>query len=365
MAARRSNTKLAEDERFMDRAIAEARKGLGRTAPNPAVGAVLVRGGKVVAVGHHARAGSPHAEIVALRKAGARARGATLYSTLEPCAHQGRTPPCSDAILAAGVRRVVFASDDPNPLVNGKGVHQLKRAKVAVLGGVRRAEADRLNRAWFHHLAHGTPYVTLKVASTADGKLATTSGDSRWITSPAARAVVHRVRDEVDAVLVGAGTVNADDPQLTARFPGARSPLRVVLDGKLSTPTTAKVYKPGHLIFAGVRPSPGETRQVERLPSRRGEVSLLQVLRRLGKRGVVHLLVEGGAEVLTQFVEQDLWDELLLFVAPKLAGPTGRPWFTGHSVEKMRDALPLGALSVEAVGPDALLRIERHSERAL
>jgi diaminohydroxyphosphoribosylaminopyrimidine deaminase/5-amino-6-(5-phosphoribosylamino)uracil reductase len=369
MMARRSKPSLVtsrvNDEHFMDLALAEARKGLGRTAPNPAVGAVVVKAGKVIAVGHHARAGGPHAEIVALKRAGPRARGSTLYTTLEPCAHHGRTPPCTDAILAARVGRVVFASDDPNPLVNGKGWRLLRRSGVAVNRGVRRTTADQLNRAWFHYLAHGVPYITLKVAVTADGKLATGGGDSRWITSAAAREGVHRLRDQVDAVLVGAGTVLADDPQLTARLPGGRSPLRVVLDGWLRTPRKAKVFKPGHLLFVGVPPPADDPRHIERLPSHRGEVSILQVIRRLGKRGIVHLVVEGGGDILTKFLERDLWDELLLYVAPKLAGPNGRPWFSGRSVARMNDALVLGRFEVSSIGPDALLRVERHPPSSL
>ena len=365
MAARLSGAGLAADERFMDLALAEARKGLGRTAPNPAVGAAVVKAGRVIAVGHHARAGGPHAEVVALRAAGKRARGSTLYSTLEPCAHQGRTPPCTEAILAAGVRRVVFASDDPNPLVHGKGWRRLRAGGVQVTQGVRRQAADHINRTWFHHLAHGVPYVTLKVAMTADGKLATAGGDSRWITSPQAREGVHHLRDQVDAILVGAGTIHADDPELTTRLPGGRSPLRVILDGRLTAPRTARAFRPGHLVFAGVDPKLGDARDIVRLPSRKGDLSLLQVLRKLGKRGVVHLMVEGGGDVLTQFLEHDLWDELLLYVAPKLAGPKGRPWFSGRSAAKMRDALGLGRFEVAGVGPDALLRIERHPAQPL
>ncbi len=298
-----------------------------------------------------------------MEKAGARARGATLYSTLEPCAHHGRTPPCTEAILAAGLQRVVVASRDPNPLVNGKGLRRLRAAGVEVEVGVGAREADHLNRAWLHFIRRGVPYVTLKVASTADGKLATSNGDSRWITSLAARDQVQSLRNEVDAVLVGAGTVEADDPRLTARLPGARSPLRVVLDGRLRTSPTARVFRPGHLLFTFEAVPPGDPRTIERLPTRRGHLSLLQILRRLGRRGVVHLLVEGGADVLTQFIQHDLWDELLLYVAPKLAGPNGLPWFGGRSAARMPQALILGAFQARSVGPDALLTITRQPAR--
>lgn len=355
----------AADTRFMALALIEARKGLGRTAPNPAVGAVVVRGTAVVGLGHHVQAGAPHAEIVALRAAGVKAKGATLYVTLEPCNHQGRTPPCSEAILAAGLARVVYASDDPNPRVSGRGAARLRRAGVRVDGHVLQTEAHRLNRAWFHFITSGVPFVTLKVATTMDGRLASASGDSRWVTGPAARALVHKLRDEVDAVLVGAGTVLADDPELTARGPGLRSPLRVILDGKLRTRATAKVFRPGHLLFTATAVATGDSRTVERLGGRGGRFSLVHVLRKLGERGVVHLLVEGGAEVFSAFLEAGLWDELQLFVAPKLAGPQGLPWFVGKSAPRLRDALVLGRFVPQAVGDDALLIVERHPKVAL
>ncbi len=212
----------AAAERFMRLALREAAKGLGRTSPNPAVGAVLVKDGRVVGRGHHARAGGPHAEVVALRAAGARARGADLYTTLEPCDHQGKTPPCSVAILEAGVRRVFVGSTDPNPLVNGRGMARLRRGGLPVEQGVLAVECDALNAAWFTYITERRPFVTLKAAVTLDGRIATRTGDARWVTGEAARAWVHRLRDRVDAVLVGAGTARADDPELTTRLPGGR-----------------------------------------------------------------------------------------------------------------------------------------------
>jgi diaminohydroxyphosphoribosylaminopyrimidine deaminase/5-amino-6-(5-phosphoribosylamino)uracil reductase len=221
-------------------ALREARRGLGRTSPNPAVGALLVKGGRIVGRGHHVQAGAPHAEVMAIRDAAARARGADLYTTLEPCDHVGRTPPCSLAILEAGVRRVFSGSADPNPRVNGRGIRRLRRAGVEVETGVLREDCDALNEPWFRFITTGRPHVTLKVAATLDGRIATASGDSRWVTGPEARAHVHRLRDAVDAVLVGAGTARADDPRLTARLPGGRGcdPIRVVLDSRLELPMT-------------------------------------------------------------------------------------------------------------------------------
>jgi len=350
---------------FMDLALDEARKAVGRTAPNPVVGAVVVKGGKVLAVGHHDKAGAPHAEVVALKRAGAKARGSTLYVTLEPCNHVGRTPPCTEAILAAGVKRVVAAVLDPNPAVRGGGLARLRRAGVRVEVGLGHGLAERLNQPWFHFVTTGLPYVTLKAAITADGKLATGSGDARWISSARSRELVQRLRDRVDAVLVGAGTVRADDPQLTARLRGSRSPLRVVLDGRLRSSAKARVYRPGHVVFSAVRPKAGDRRNVIVLAGKRGRLPLRQVLRRLGELGVVHLMVEGGAGVFTQFIERGLWDDLRLFVAPKLAGPGGLSWFQGRSAARMRNALRLGSFHVRPIPPDMLLRVERDGPPSL
>ena len=215
-------------------ALAEAEKGRGRTHPNPVVGAVIVRKGRVIARGHHEKAGLPHAEVNALRIAGRRARGADVYVTLEPCNHQGRTPPCTEALIAAGVKRVWFGSRDPNPAVPGKGGQRLRRAGIDVRDGVLGAECDASNEPWFKFVTKGLPWIVLKAAVTLDGKLATRSGDSRWISSPPSRRLVHLWRDQLDAVLVGAGTVRADDPRLTVRgVRGGRNPLRVVL-GEIS-----------------------------------------------------------------------------------------------------------------------------------
>ncbi|HVP66349.1 MAG TPA: bifunctional diaminohydroxyphosphoribosylaminopyrimidine deaminase/5-amino-6-(5-phosphoribosylamino)uracil reductase RibD [Anaeromyxobacteraceae bacterium] len=344
-------------------ALREARRGLGRTSPNPAVGAVLVKGGKVVARGHHARAGSPHAEVVALRRAGARARGADLYTTLEPCDHWGRTPPCSVAIIEAGVRRVFVGSSDPNPLVNGRGLRRLRRAGVGVVTGVLRAECDRLNEAWFRFIVSGRPHVTLKAAVTLDGKIATRTGDSRWVTGTAARALVHRLRDRADAVLVGAGTALADDPRLSARLPGraGRNPLRVVLDSRLGLPRTLRLFRRGSggdtlVAYVTGRP-PGAPRGVEyvRFRGRAGKVDLGDLLRELARRNVTSLLVEGGGEVHRAFLAAGLVDRVLLFVAPKVVGGDGIPWVGTPGVLRMADALALEDVDVRRVGGDILV----------
>jgi diaminohydroxyphosphoribosylaminopyrimidine deaminase/5-amino-6-(5-phosphoribosylamino)uracil reductase len=322
----------AED--FMRLALAEAEKGRGRTHPNPAVGAVVVRAGRAISRGHHEKAGLPHAEVNALRRAGRRARGADLYVTLEPCNHQGRTPPCTEAVIAAGVRRVFFGSPDPNPLVEGHGARRLRRAGIEVRSGVLRPQCDASNRAWFKFITTGVPYVVLKAAVTLDGKLAARDGGSKWISSPRSRRLVHRWRNELDAVLVGAGTVRADDPRLTVRgIPRGRNPVRVVLG---AIPPRARMLR-----------ERGET-LAEQGP-------LHSVLRRLAKRGITSVLVEGGARVHGAFLEAGLWDELRLFIAPLVFGAEARSW---AGLRRAR-GLQLELREVERVGPDLLLRCVR------
>jgi diaminohydroxyphosphoribosylaminopyrimidine deaminase/5-amino-6-(5-phosphoribosylamino)uracil reductase len=322
---------VSREDDFMRLALVEAEKGRGRTHPNPVVGALLVRNGRIVARGHHEKAGLPHAEVNALR--GANARGADLYVTLEPCNHQGRTPPCTEAILAAGVKRVIYGSDDPNPLVDGHGARRLRRAGVQVVAGVLRAECGAANEPWFKFITRGIPWVTLKAAVTLDGKLATRTGDSKWISGEQSRALVQRWRDQFDAVLIGAGTARADDPRLTARFKGARNPVRVVL-GK--PPRTARMLR-----------EPGETLVAH------GD--LRQVLRMLAGRGLTSVLVEGGARVHGAFLEAGLWDELRLFIAPRVAGDSALSWAAFEGPAKMRDALKARIVSTAQVGDDILV----------
>ncbi|HZZ86049.1 MAG TPA: bifunctional diaminohydroxyphosphoribosylaminopyrimidine deaminase/5-amino-6-(5-phosphoribosylamino)uracil reductase RibD [Anaeromyxobacteraceae bacterium] len=356
----------AAAEAFMQLALAEAAKGLGRTSPNPAVGVVLAKGGRVLARGHHARAGGPHAEVVALRRAGPAARGADLYTTLEPCSHFGRTPPCSLALLEAGVKRVFVGSRDPNLLVNGRGIAQLRRGGVRVVTGVLREACDALNAPWFRYITSGRPYVTLKAAITLDGKLATRGGDARWVSGEASRLEAHRLRDRVDAVLVGAGTARADDPRLTTRLPGGRGrdPVRVVLDARLELPPKLKLFHHrskaltlvAHLEDVPI-PVARLAEGVEFLACRaeHGRVDLNDLLDRLAARGIVHLLVEGGAEVHRRFLDAGLADRVLLFVAPKIAGGDARSWVAGPSADRMADALALEDLAVRQLGDDLVV----------
>jgi diaminohydroxyphosphoribosylaminopyrimidine deaminase/5-amino-6-(5-phosphoribosylamino)uracil reductase len=362
-AARASVPGEATPEAFMRAAVREATKGLGRTSPNPAVGAVLVKGGRVVARGHHARAGGPHAEVVALRAAGARARGADLYTTLEPCDHFGRTPPCSVAVLEAGVRRVFVGSADPNPLVNGRGVARLREGGIEVVTGVLRETCDELNAHWFTFITERRPHVTLKAAVTLDGRIATRTGDARWVTGEPARRWVHRLRDRVDAVLVGSGTARADDPRLTTRLPGGRGrdPIRVVLDTDLSLPRDLNLFRQRSAAPTLVAHASARARdlgpRIELVRCRRGPggVDLRDLLARLAARGVTHLLVEGGARVHARFLQEGLVDRVAIFVAPKIAGGDGIPLVAGRGPARMADALSLADVRVERVGDDVLV----------
>ena len=364
-------------EGFMYDALDQAERGRGRTHPNPIVGAVIVKGGQVIAEGFHARAGGPHAEVVALKKAGARARGADLYVNLEPCDHHGRTPPCTEAVLAAGIKRVFVGSIDPNPLVRGKGVKRLRASGVIVETGVLGPLCDAVNEQWFKFITKGIPWVVLKAAVTLDGQLATAAGDSRWVTGQVSRQLVHRLRDELDCVLVGVGTALADDPRLTSRpesFGGARGsardPARVVVDSLARLPPTARMLTERSAAPTLVAVTPkAPRRRVDALEQAgavivrcgegdRGRVDLPDLLTQLAARGLTSALVEGGAAIHGSFLKQRLWDELCLFVAPKLAGAGGRGWAGFAGVTAMAHALPLRFTEVELQedGPDFLIR---------
>lgn len=368
-AKRAADFDRAVAEFFMRIALEEATKGLGRTSPNPAVGAVLVKGGRIIARGFTQPAGQAHAEVMALRAAGPRARGADLYTTLEPCNHYGRTPPCTLAILEAGVRRVISASSDPNPMVNGKGITRLRRAGVEVLTGVLKEEADRLIRPFFKAILTKMPYVTLKAAVTLDGKLATATGDSRWVTGEAAREWVHRLRNRVDVILVGANTVRRDNPQLTTRLPGGggKDPVRVVVDSHLSLKPSATVFtqrsRAKTVVATLEDPASGKARRlteqgvlVWQVRGKRGRVDLKALLARIAREGFNHVLVEGGAEMYGSFLRERLADELALFLAPKLIGSQGLSWSGDLGVKLMSQALQLKDISYEKIGEDLLLQ---------
>ncbi len=356
-------------EVWMREALAEARRAVGRTHPNPAVGAVVVRDGQVVGRGHTAPAGGPHAEVEAIADAGPRARGGDLFTTLEPCDHFGRTPPCTEAILAAGVARVFAGSSDPNPLVDGRGVQRLRELGMPVWTGVLADETDAVNRPFFKAMRAGLPWVTLKVAVTLDGKLATASGDSRWVSGEAARADVHRLRNIVDAVLVGSGTVRVDDPALTTRLPegGGRDPLRVVLDSALRLSPGRQLFRqasPARTLLVHVEGQGGERAgaltaggaELLGVPGRPGEVDLESMLRALLRREVLHLLVEGGPTVFAAFVRAGLADELVLHLAPRLLGSDALSWLGPLGVDRMDGARGVKIESVRSLGEDLEVR---------
>jgi len=318
------------DRRWMEQCLALAALAEGATSPNPRVGCVVVREGACVGSGHHEAAGLPHAETLALEQAGAAARGATLYVNLEPCAHHGRTPPCCERIVQAGIGRVVAAVVDPNPLVDGKGFRCLRDAGVEVCVGVGEREARRLNAAFFHWQRTARPLVTVKAATTVDGVLSAAGGESRWITGPEARAFAHRLRLRHDAVLVGAETVRRDDPALTVRLPGAMaSRLRVVLAPNGDLPDGARVLAggPTRVYVRDDLPEPaaiaGDAVTLVRVPCRGGRLDLLAVLADLGSLAVQSVLVEGGGRTIGAFVAAGLADEVALFVAPRLLGARG------------------------------------------
>jgi diaminohydroxyphosphoribosylaminopyrimidine deaminase/5-amino-6-(5-phosphoribosylamino)uracil reductase len=338
----------------MRRALSLAARGAGETNPNPMVGCVIVKAGQVVAEGWHARAGGLHAEVVALERAGSLARGATLYVNLEPCAHQGRTPACAPRVIAAGVRRVVAAMQDPNPVVSGKGFRLLRRAGIAVSSGVREAEARALNAPFATAARLDRPFVTLKVAMTLDGRIATASGDSNWITSPAQRREARGLRRLHDGVLVGIGTVLADDPMLLPEPRTGRPFVRIVLDSRLRLPHGGRLVRSARRApvwvlttsrsAAGSRALEALGVTVIRVPARNRRLLLGPALRRLRRLGLWSVMVEGGSEVLGSFLHDRLFEQLALFRAPLLLGGRGsRPAFGGPDRRRITQAVVLRA----------------------
>jgi len=358
----------SHDADWMRACLRAAVKGRGRVSPNPMVGAAVVRNGKLIAVGYHARFGGEHAERMAIRKAGKRAAGATLYVTLEPCAHHGKTPPCADLVVASGIRRVVAAMKDPHPLVNGKGLRALARGGVRAEVGVLGKEARELNAAYLSAVVRGRPLVTLKAGITMDGKIATAAGRSRWITSPASRRRAHRLRAEHDAVLVGRATAQIDRPRLDARGAGrdVRQPVRVVLDSRLSLTAAHPLFRrrsAGAVIVYTGAASRARAERLEKAGAvvvrarggRRG-LALRGVLRDLVRRGVHSVLVEGGAETAWSFLREGFVDRVAFFMAPRLMGGRGAiPAIGGEGVGSPRRAFRIAGLRAEKVGPDLLL----------
>jgi len=329
------------------------------------VGAVLVRGKRIVASGYHPFAGADHAEIVALKRAGGAARGATLYINLEPCSHKGRTPPCTDALVRAGIKEVVAGMKDPNPLVAGRGFARLRRAGIRVRSGLFNEECRALNEAFVKFITRRLPLVTLKLAASLDGKIATAAGDARWISGAHSRAVVHRMRNHVDAVLVGSGTAIADDPQLTCRIRGGRNPWRIVLDGRLRIRPSAKLFHQRDpektIVVTGTKAPAAKARALEargvrvwRLPLRGGEISWMALLRKLADSGIVSIMIEGGATVAASALKAKIVDKVIFFYAPKIFGGDGRVMIDGLGIRRVDRSLRVRHISFRKSGTDLM-----------
>jgi diaminohydroxyphosphoribosylaminopyrimidine deaminase/5-amino-6-(5-phosphoribosylamino)uracil reductase len=361
---------MNSDPLFMRRALQEARKGLGRTSPNPCVGAVVVRDQEIIATGYHQKAGGPHAEIHALNRAGERARGATIFVTLEPCNHFGRTPPCTRAIVASGIRRVVVGMRDPNPLVDGGGIRYLQSQGIEVTSGVLEAECQALNRPFIKRITTGLPWVILKAGMSLDGRISYQPGQRGAMTSAASQRALHRLRDQVDAILVGKNTVLVDDPSLTTRLSSGKGkdPIRVILDTHLQISPQARLLRQASSaptwIFCGPQVAPDRLANFQQMPTVQvyqvecgpdGRVEPRQVLITLASLGVCSVLVEGGAAIHGAFLYQRLVDEAKLFIAPIFAGSSGTPVITGMNIADADHAIRLHPASSRRLGADFMV----------
>ena len=356
-------TKSDHDSVFMRHALDLAARGIGRTSPNPMVGSVVVRDGVVLGKGYYQEFGGLHAEPQALEEAGIRAQGAALYVTLEPCCHQGRTPPCTDAIIASGIAHVHVAMTDPDRRVSGKGIERLRAAGIVVETGLLEAEARELNAAYVRHRETGQPYVLLKLAQTLDGRIATRNGHSKWITGEAARERVHLMRSRADAVLVGIDTVLADDPRLTVRHVDGRQPRRIVLDSRGRTPLDARVLNgeaPATVCVTDaasadrIEELEGTGAEVLVLPGGDGSIPIAPLKSALGMAGIVTLMVEGGSRVAASFLRERAVDRIACFVAPRILG-AGIPSIADLALDDLSKAIDLRDTRVEQLGGDFLI----------
>lgn len=354
--------KKLRDADYMNLAIQLARGALGQTSPNPVVGAVLVKNNQIVGMGAHLKAGGPHAEVHAIQMAGDKAKGATLYVTLEPCSHFGKTPPCSDLVIKTGIKKVFVATTDPNPRVAGTGIERMKRAGIEVEIGLLQLEALQLNEVFFYNIQTGLPYVTLKTAASLDGKTATVIGESKWITGEEARNDVHQFRHQYDAILVGVNTVIRDNPSLTTRLPsGGKNPIRIILDTQLRTPLDAQVLTDQQAptwLITGCEVNPERVEAfkevgMEIIKMANPKISIKELLKILGVRGITSLFVEGGAEVHGSFLKERAFQQLITYIAPKLIGGKMAPAaFGGEGIEKINDAVALKIKDVDKIGND-------------
>ncbi|MEH7380856.1 bifunctional diaminohydroxyphosphoribosylaminopyrimidine deaminase/5-amino-6-(5-phosphoribosylamino)uracil reductase RibD [Bacillus sp. JJ1533] len=358
------------DQDYMNLAINVAKAGVGQTTPNPVVGAVVVNEGRVVGIGAHLKAGEPHAEVHAIQMAGENAKDATVYVTLEPCSHHGKTPPCADLLVNSNVKRVVIATTDPNPLVAGKGIAKLQAAGIEVEVGVCKEQADGLNSVFYHFLDKKIPYVTLKSATTLDGKIATVTGESKWITGEEARNDVHLYRSIHDAILVGVNTVLADNPSLTTRLPNGtgKNPIRIILDSSLRTPLDSQVVNDGKAETWIIVTNQVSEEKMNEFSGKNGvrviqlqesELSINTVLTVLGEEGISSIYVEGGAEVNGSFLKERAINQVIIYLAPKLVGGKQAPTSIGGTgIESIDNALQLTIKSVEQIGEDVKIVAE-------
>jgi len=357
---------MNKDGFFMQRALGLAKKGMGTTSPNPIVGCILVKNGEIVGEGFHKKAGEAHAEIIALESAGQRAKGAELYLTLEPCSHYGKTPPCVEAIIKAGVERAVIAMQDPNPLVAGQGIKKLKKAGVDVTVGVMGEEAKKLNEVFIKYITTKRPFVIGKIAQSLDGKIALSTGESKWITSEPARVKVHELRGYCDAVMVGIGTVLADDPLLTCRLPGKRKNLtRIIIDSTAKIPLDARMFKNGNGRIILATTDMADKKKIKALRSKKvnvietnakdGKVNLIQLFEILGNMEITSVLVEGGPCLLTSLIKESLIDKLVVFLAPIFLGGSGLSSIGDLFIKELKKAPRFRFQSIEQVGNDLIL----------
>jgi len=358
------------DLAYLEMAYGLAEKARGWASPNPYVGAVVVRSGRVIGYGYHERPGRPHAEAIALERAGRRARGSTLYVTLEPCVHWGRTPPCIEAVIQAAPKRVVISSLDPNPIVFQKGVRRLRAADIDVSVGLLKEKNAVVNESYIKHITRGVPFVTLKAALSLDGRMATRTGDSRWISSAEAREYAHLLRGEQDAIMVGIRTVLKDDPRLTVRHPhwAGKKIVRIILDSALRLPLAARILttltEGKVIVFTTGGASSGKRAILEKkgvevieIPGRSGRLELPEVLARLGERGIASLLVEGGSRLLTAMIGANLADKLFLTMSPRLIGGEAAPSFLeGEGVRLVRKSLRIRKLCTFFIGDELIIQ---------
>ena len=354
------------DEKYMAEALAIAQYARGRTSPNPMVGAVVVRDGRIVGQGWHRQAGTPHAEVHALQQAGELARGATMYVTLEPCSHHGRTGPCTEAVIAAGIKKVIVAMTDPNPLVAGQGIQKLRAAGIEVVEGVMAKEAAEINEVFIKWISTNIPFIVLKSAMSLDGKIAAHTGHSQWITGSKSREFVHQLRDCYDEILVGIGTVLADNPSLTTRLePQGKNPVRIIVDSKARIPLDAQVITDGlPTIVAVTTEAPQEKLEALRAlgitilttEAKQGRVDLRRLFEILGQQKITSILIEGGASINATVFAENLVDKINWFIAPKIIGGTGAPGPVGGiGIADVNQATLFEDIKMESIGEDILI----------